>query len=140
MRTLDAVAVALDSADWPTFARWCALFGPRVGVLKVGLEAFVRFGPAAVAEARGAGGRVFLDLKLHDIPNTVAGAVRAARDLGVDFLTVHAGGGPAMLAAAARAAEGKVALLAVTVLTHPDEAALARVDLPGSPADRARAR
>ncbi len=137
MSTLDAVAVALDSADWSTFSRWCALFGPRVGVLKVGLEAFVRFGPAAVAEARGAGGRVFLDLKLHDIPNTVAGAVHSARELGVDYLTVHAGGGPAMLEAAAKAAEGEVALLAVTVLTHLDDNELARLALPGTAGERA---
>jgi len=136
---LDPVAVALDTADRATFERWAELFGPRVGVLKVGLEAFVRFGPPAVEAARRAGGRIFLDLKLHDIPNTVAGAVRAARELGADYLTVHAGGGPAMLEAAARAAEERLAILAVTVLTHLDERELARVGLPGSAAERALA-
>jgi orotidine-5'-phosphate decarboxylase len=133
---LSAVAVALDTSDRATYRRWCRLFGPRVGALKVGLEAFARWGPAAVEEAAGHAAAVFLDLKLHDIPNTVAGAVAAARDLGVRYLTVHAGGGPAMLRAAEAAAEGRVALLAVTVLTHLDAAALAALDLPGGVAAR----
>jgi orotidine-5'-phosphate decarboxylase len=128
---LAAVAVALDTAERDTFRRWCASFGPRVGALKVGLEAFVRWGPPAVEEARRQARAVFLDLKLHDIPHTVAGAVGAARELGVDYLTVHAGGGPAMLAAAAEAAAGRLTLLAVTVLTHLDAAELVRLDLPG---------
>jgi len=136
---LEAVAVALDTAERATFRRWAALFAPRVGVLKVGLEAFVRFGPEAVAEARETGGRIFLDLKLHDIPNTVAGAVRSALELGADYLTVHAGGGPAMLEAAARAADGRLAILAVTVLTHLDAGELERLALPGSAAERALA-
>lgn len=134
---LDQVAVALDTSDRATFERWCALFGPRVGVLKVGLEAFVRWGPAAIEIARRHARGLFLDLKLHDIPNTVAGAVRSARELAVDYLTLHSAGGPAMIAAAAEAAEGKVALLAVTVLTHLDEPTLERLDLPGGSARRA---
>jgi len=136
---LERVAVALDTAERATFDGWCALFGPRVGALKVGLEAFVRWGPAAVETARRHARRVFLDLKLHDIPNTVAGATRAAAALGVDYLTVHAGGGPAMLEAAAGAAGGKVALLAVTVLTHLDGAELGRLGVPGPPGERAAA-
>jgi len=134
---LAAVAVALDTAERDTFDRWCELFGPRVGVLKVGLEAFVRWGPPAVETARRYGRFVFLDLKLHDIPNTVAGAVGSARRLGVDYLTVHAGGGAAMLTAAAEAAGGELTVLAVTVLTHLDAGELARLELPGSPVERA---
>jgi len=134
---LDQVAVALDTNDRATFERWCALFGPRVGVLKVGLEAFVRWGPPAIEIARQHARALFLDLKLHDIPNTVAGAVRSARELAVDFLTIHAAGGPAMIAAAAEAADGRVALLAVTVLTHLDEPTLERLDLPGGSSRRA---
>jgi len=134
---LAAVAVALDTAERSTFDRWCELFGPRVGVLKVGLEAFVRWGPPAVEHARRHARAVFLDLKLHDIPNTVAGAVGSARQLGVDYLTVHAGGGAAMLRAAAEAAGGELRLLAVTVLTHLDAAELERLDLPGGAAERA---
>ncbi len=136
-RGLGQVAVALDTADRDTFERWCAFFGPRVGVLKVGLEAFVRWGPPAIEVARLHARALFLDLKLHDIPNTVAGAVRSALDLEVDYLTIHAAGGPAMIEAAARAAGGRLALLAVTVLTHLDEPALERLDLPGGSTRRA---
>lgn len=134
---LARVAVALDTEDWESFTAQCALFGPRVGVLKVGLEAYTRWGPDAVAEARRWPARVFLDLKLHDIPNTVRGAVRAARELGVDLLTLHAAGGPEMLEAAAEAAGDALRLLAVTVLTHLDAEALEVLRLPGSAGDRA---
>jgi len=132
---LRRVAVALDTADRAEFSRWCRLFGPRVGLLKVGLEAFVRWGPAAVEEARTSAAGVFLDLKLHDIPATVAGAVRAAGALGVSYLTVHAGGGEAMLRAAV-AAESAPKLLAVTLLTHLDAHELGRLALPGDGAER----
>ncbi len=115
---LHRVAVALDTDDRALFSHWCRAFGPRVGVLKVGLEAFVRWGPPAVEEAVHHARAVFLDLKLHDIPNTVAGAVRAVRGLGVRYLTVHSAGGPSMLQAAVDAAAGEVDLLAITLLTH----------------------
>ncbi len=126
------IAVALDTSDREQFGEWASWFGSRVGVLKVGLEAFVRWGPAAVEEAAADGRAVFLDLKFHDIPNTVRGAVRSARDLGVRYLTVHASGGRAMLEAAVEAARGEVAILAVTLLTHLDEAQLRGLDLAGS--------
>jgi len=134
--SLERVAVALDTPERETFDAWCAFFGPRVGVLKVGLEAFVRWGPPAVETARRNARAVFLDLKLHDIPNTVAGAVRSASELGVDYLTVHAGGGRPMLAAAADAAAGGPTILAVTVLTHLDAAELGVLGLPGPSDDR----
>ena len=133
---LNQVVVALDTNERDSFERWCAFFGPRVGVLKVGLEAYVRWGPPAIESARRHARAIFLDLKLHDIPNTVAGAVRSARELDVDYLTIHAAGGPAMIAAAAEAADGRVALLAVTVLTHLDEPTLERLDMPGGSARR----
>ena len=136
-RPLDRVAVALDTSDRARFADWCRLFGPRVGVLKVGLEAFTRWGPEAIVEAREHAAAIFLDLKLHDIPNTVAGAVASVRDLGVRYLTVHAAGGPEMLEAAAAAAGDRLRLLAVTLLTHLDARALGRLDLPGDGAERA---
>jgi orotidine-5'-phosphate decarboxylase len=135
---LREIVVALDTSDWQEFQGWCRAFGPRVGVLKVGLEAFVRWGPPAVEEAAAHGADVFLDLKLHDIPNTVAGATEAVRRLGVRFLTVHAAGGAAMLAAAAAAAGGEVAILAVTLLTHLVDGDLAALDLPGDADERAR--
>ncbi len=90
---------------------------------KVGLELFIAAGPAVLEPIVARGHNVFLDLKLHDIPNTVAGAVRSAAGLGVRMLTVHAGGGPAMLAAAKAALAGIAhppELLAVTVLTSMD--------------------
>ena len=129
---LRRVAVALDTNDWDTYCEWCDLFAERVGVLKVGLEAFTRWGSRAVEKARSGNSKVFLDLKLHDIPNTVAGAVGVARDMGVDYLTIHASGGPDMLAAACEAAAGELSLLAVTLLTHLDSATLEILDLPGS--------
>lgn len=127
--SLDRVAVALDTADEQTFRAWCSFFGPRVGALKVGLEAYLRFGRDGVATARRAADQLFLDLKLHDIPNTVAGAVRAVAALGADLLTVHAAGGTAMLTAARDAAGGRPTLLAVSVLTHLDRAALRELGL-----------
>ncbi|MEM6702636.1 MAG: orotidine-5'-phosphate decarboxylase [Acidobacteriota bacterium] len=133
------VAVALDTADFETFEDWCRYFGPRVGVLKVGLESYVTWGPRAVEVARRHADRVFLDVKLHDIPNTVAGAVRAAAELGVDLLTVHAGGGRRMLEAAAEAAAGRVGVLGVTVLTHLDADDLEELGLPGSAESRVEA-
>jgi orotidine-5'-phosphate decarboxylase len=131
------LAVAIDTSDWEELVALCDVFGPRVGVLKVGLEAHTRFGDAAVREALARGADVFLDLKLHDIPNTVAGAVSAVAQLGVRYLTVHAAGGPAMLEAAAKAAGDEVGLLAVTLLTHLDAATLERLDLPGDGSARA---
>ena len=94
-----------------------------IGVLKIGLELFVREGPQAVEFCREIGVDVFLDLKLHDIPETVGRAVRAAASLGARYLTVHASGGKAMLARAvmeADAASSPLTLLAVTVLTSLD--------------------
>jgi orotidine-5'-phosphate decarboxylase len=134
---LSRIALALDTPDWNRFVELCATFGPRVGVLKVGLEAFTRWGARAVEEARRHGSEVFLDIKLHDIPNTVAGAVSAACDLGVDYLTLHAAGGPRMLAAAAGAAAPRTRLLAVTLLTHLDDTDLEELELPGTAAARA---
>ena len=88
-----------------------------VDIYKVGLELYTREGPGVVRALNGRGKRVFLDLKLHDIPNTVARAVAAAGELEVDFLTIHAGGGERMMEAAVEAAGERLRLLAVTVLT-----------------------
>lgn len=131
----ERIALALDTADRDQFGAWCRELGPRVGVVKVGLEAFVRWGSAVLDEVRSTGAKIFLDLKLHDIPNTVAGATTAARDLGVELLTVHASGGSAMVEAAVAEA-GEMKILAVTLLTHLDQTALEELDLPGAPAVR----
>jgi orotidine-5'-phosphate decarboxylase len=109
--------VALDYSDWRSARALVDALGDEVGFYKVGLELFSAAGPEAVRDLKNLGKQVFLDLKLHDIPNTVAGATRRARDLGVDLLTVHAGGGREMIQAAAEAAGSDVRVLAVTVLT-----------------------
>ncbi len=93
------------------------LLGETADFYKVGLELFSSAGPDVVRSLRQRGKRVFLDLKLHDIPNTVARAVQAAVSLDVELLTVHASGGASMLRAAREAADGRVRLLGVTVLT-----------------------
>jgi orotidine-5'-phosphate decarboxylase len=106
---------------------------------KVGLELFAAAGPAVVEALAARGHSVFLDLKFHDIPNTVAGAVRSAAGLGVNMMTVHAAGGPAMLAAARAALDGVAdppQLLAVTVLTSMDEAQLKATGVKRSPAEQ----
>ncbi len=100
---------------------------PTVGWVKLGSVLFTRTGPALISELKGRGLRVFLDLKWHDIPNTVQGAVAQARDAGVDMVTVHALGGPAMLAAAKEAAGNGMAVVAVTVLTSHSAAELGQL-------------
>jgi len=117
----DRIALALDNVDdVNALVSLVAATSGSVGVYKVGLEQFTRFGPAALDVVRGAGRGIFLDLKFHDIPNTVAKAVRAACGLGVDYLTVHTQGGVEMMRAAAEAAAGaarRPKILGVTLLT-----------------------
>jgi orotidine-5'-phosphate decarboxylase len=131
---------ALDTPDPARAAGWARALGRDVGLVKVGLELFVAHGPAAVAAVAEAGTPIFLDLKLHDIPNTVAGATRSAAALGVAMLTLHAGGGEAMIAAAREAAEkaggARPMLLAVTVLTSLGAADLAATGVAGGPAQQ----
>jgi orotidine-5'-phosphate decarboxylase len=125
------VAVALDAPDLETAARWAALVTPHVSTVKIGLELYLRYGPQVVATVRGASGvSVFLDLKLHDIPATVAGASRAVARLRPDVLTVHAAGGPDVVRAAVEAAPGTL-IAAVTVLTSLSDDDLDLVGLAG---------
>jgi orotidine-5'-phosphate decarboxylase len=129
------IAVALDAPDLETAARWADLVTPHVSTVKVGLELYLRYGPEVVASIRGASGvRVFLDLKLHDIPATVAGAARAVARLRPQLLTVHAAGGPAMIRAAVDAAAG-TPIAAVTVLTSLPGADLERIGVTGTMSD-----
>jgi orotidine-5'-phosphate decarboxylase len=133
------IAVALDTGDLEQAVAWAADAGPHVSAIKVGLELYLRHGADAVLKCREAsGGRaVFLDLKLHDIPNTVAGAARSVADLGPEFLTVHATGGDAMIRAAAEALPG-TRIAAVTVLTSLSAADLDTVGIVGPATDAAR--
>ena len=118
--------VALDVPSVADALRVVATLGSRCRFYKIGLELFTAAGPAVVARVLETGSDVFLDLKLHDIPNTVRGAARSAASLGVRLLTVHGIGGPEMLAAAVDGGGGALGILAVTVLTSVDDAGLAR--------------
>jgi orotidine-5'-phosphate decarboxylase len=124
------VFVAIDTTDLEYARVLAARLKPYVGGLKLGLEFFSAHGPDGVRAFADLGLPIFLDLKFHDIPNTVAGAVRAAANLGVDILNVHAAGGPAMLKAAAEAAHkvnAETKVIAVTVLTSLSDADLESV-------------
>jgi orotidine-5'-phosphate decarboxylase len=132
------IAVALDAPDLETAARWAVLVTPHVSTLKIGLELYLRYGPEVVASVRGASGvQIFLDLKLHDIPATMAAAARAVARLRPALLTVHAAAGPAAIRAAAEAAPD-ARVVAVTVLTSLSEADLQRIGLAGPASDAVR--
>ncbi len=129
----DRLCAALDFGSWAEAEPFARAVAPEVGLLKVGLELFAAEGPLAVRRAAELGRPVFLDLKLHDIPNTVEGAARGAAACGASLLTVHASGGPTMIRAAVRGAGEGVRVLAVTVLTSLDARALDEVGLAGPP-------
>ena len=138
MRQRAPIAVALDAPDLETAARWAQAVTPHVAVVKVGLELFCRTGPSIVETVRGGSGvELFLDLKLHDIPNTVAGAARGVARLKPRYLTVHATGGADMVRAAVEAAP-EVTIAAVTVLTSLDDEVLRAVGLAGPALDAVR--
>jgi orotidine-5'-phosphate decarboxylase len=131
--------VALDVPDAASAAALVDRLEDSCQWFKVGLELFVASGPAVLEPLLKRGRSIFLDLKFNDIPNTVAGAVRSAAVLGVRMMTVHAAGGPAMLAAARAALEGLPAppeLLAVTVLTSMDADQVKAIGLGRSPAEQ----
>lgn len=120
-------AQPIIALDVPTLSAAQALvhrLGPQADYVKVGLELFTAEGPRVVEWLRGAGKRVFLDLKLHDIPNTVRGATRSAASMGASLLTVHGYGGAAMVDAAVEGAGKETGILVVTVLTSFDAASL----------------
>jgi orotidine-5'-phosphate decarboxylase len=131
----DRLVFPLDVRTRSEAERWIACLAKEVGVFKVGLELFTAEGPAAVEAVHAAGADCFLDLKLHDSPATVEGAVRSAVALGVRFLTVHAASGVAALEAAARVTAGSsTQLLGVTVLTSMDGPSLAAIGALANPA------
>jgi orotidine-5'-phosphate decarboxylase len=134
MNQANRLIVALDFPDARSALSLVDRLEGSTSWFKVGLELYIAEGNSLVTELQRRSCSIFLDLKLHDIPNTVAGAVRSAARLGVDMLTVHAAGGPAMLAAAAQAAENRPALLAVTVLTSMDSGQLEATGIQASPA------
>lgn len=131
--------IALDTPRLDQAEALAGLVAPSAGLVKLGLELFCAAGPPALARL-ASHAPVFLDLKLHDIPNTVAGAVASLAPLGAAMLTLHAGGGPAMIAAARKAAEAagpnRPILLAVTVLTSMDAEQLGAIGVAGGPAQQ----
>jgi len=135
----ERLCLALDFPSRREVLEAAARFAGRVGWMKIGLEAFLAEGPSLVKEVAGRGARVFLDLKLHDIPATVERAVSRAAACGASMINVHALGGRAMLEAARRGVgESPVTLVAVTLLTSLDARALADLPLAGHPEGIAR--
>ena len=129
------IAVALDTGDLALATRWAQAVAPHVSTVKVGLELFCAQGPSAVEKIRAAADvDLFLDLKLHDIPATVAGASRSVAPLSPDYLTVHASGGPAVIAAAAEALPA-TKITASTILTSLSAEDLELLGIAGPPAD-----
>lgn len=128
MPSAEAIArlvVALDVPDTATAVAMAERLTGSVGMFKIGLELFVAEGPPIIRRIRQLAPDVdiFLDLKLHDIPNTMRGAIRSARSFGARYVTVHAGSGTAHLAACVEEAGDEIGILAVTVLTSQDEVA-----------------
>jgi orotidine-5'-phosphate decarboxylase len=138
----DRLIVALDVSSAAEARKIVTALGDSVHIYKVGMQLYTAEGPQVVRDLLSSGQQVFLDLKYHDIPNTVASAVREAAQLGVTMLTVHASGGEKMLRAAAEAAGGHarvgadadvrpLQILAVTVLTSMDESELQQTGVSG---------
>ena len=131
--------VALDVSSSAAAQKIVAAVGDSAHAYKVGMQLYTAEGPAIVRELVGSGRRVFLDLKYHDIPNTVGAAVREAAQLGISMLTVHASGGARMLRAATEAAQDtnpNMLVLAATVLTSLDDADLNMLGLRGGVLDQ----
>lgn len=135
---MNPIFVALDTPSLEQARALAEQVGPNAGGVKLGLEFFAANGPAGVAAILELGVPVFLDLKLHDIPNTVAKAVEALRPLEPAVLTVHAAGGRAMLEAAKAAAPPTTKVVAVTVLTSLDGEDLQSIGVGGDPAEQVR--
>ncbi|QIK79074.1 orotidine-5'-phosphate decarboxylase [Sphingomonas piscis] len=135
---MNPIFVAIDTADHGQAMAIAEAVKRSAGGLKLGLEFFCAHGPAGVATMTALGLPIFLDLKLHDIPNTVAKAVAALAPIAPAVLTVHAAGGRTMLEAAKRAAAANTKIVAVTVLTSLDEGDLADAGVTGSPAEQVR--
>jgi orotidine-5'-phosphate decarboxylase len=133
----DRLIVALDVPSAREARELVQRIGDAAGLYKVGLQLFTAEGPQFVRELVSSRRKVFLDLKLHDIPNTVGLAVKQAAELGVNMLTVHGSGGVGMLRAAAEAAAGRLSLLAVTVLTSMNDEDLQQVGISGRVLDQA---
>jgi len=132
----ERLIVALDVSSAGEAQKLVTRIGDAAGIYKVGLQLFTAEGPSVVRDLVSSGRRVFLDLKLHDIPTTVGLAVKSAVELGADMLTVHASGGAAMLRAATDAAAGRLNILAVTVLTSLNDEDMQEIGVAGRVSDQ----
>jgi orotidine-5'-phosphate decarboxylase len=133
--SVNPIFVGLDTSDAGEAAALARAVGPHVGGVKLGLQFFMANGPAGVRAIADTGVPVFLDVKLHDIPNTVAGALKSLAPLDLYMVNVHAGGGAAMLAAAREVCAASTKLIAVTVLTSLDDGDMAAMGV-GDGAER----
>jgi len=138
--TQNPVFCALDTTDVGKASAWARAIKPYVGGLKIGMEFFNANGPQGVAKVADIGLPIFLDLKLHDIPNTVAGGIRALLPLGIAITNIHASGGPAMMRAAAdeaaKAGVKRPKILGVTMLTSLDASDLAATGVTGTASEQ----
>ncbi|HEY2614107.1 MAG TPA: orotidine-5'-phosphate decarboxylase [Chthoniobacterales bacterium] len=132
----DRLIVALDFASQAEALSLVSGLADSVSTYKIGLQLYTAAGPAIIRAVAATGAKIFLDLKLHDIPNTVAKAVAAAGELGVQMLTVHLSGGREMLEAAAKTKPANLLLLGVTVLTSANEETLAATGVNGALEDQ----
>jgi orotidine-5'-phosphate decarboxylase len=133
-RLTDRLIVAIDRSSRDEILRLADALHGAVGLLKIGLQAFVANGPSIVREVIERGAKVFLDLKIHDIPNTAKHAVAEAASLGASMVTVHASGGEAMLR---ECAIDSTLVLGVTVLTSLDDGELQKIGFNGTPIENA---
>ncbi|MGN6183420.1 MAG: orotidine-5'-phosphate decarboxylase [Thermoanaerobaculia bacterium] len=134
MQSTNRLVVALDASDRDVILRHADALQGVAGVLKIGLQAFIANGPSIVREVVSRGNRVFLDLKIHDIPNTAQHAIAEAASLGAFITTVHAAGGESMLRACNH---DSLLVLAVTILTSLDDRELANIGFSGTALDNA---
>ncbi|MEM9399167.1 MAG: orotidine-5'-phosphate decarboxylase [Verrucomicrobiota bacterium] len=133
--TSDNLILALDLDNPQTALEWVNRLNSKIGYFKVGLQLFTLGGPELIKEIRHTGAKVFLDLKFHDIPNTVGRAIESVCQLDIHFLTIHTLGGKAMMLEAVKAASAfpQTQLLGVTVLTHHDESELTDIGFDHTP-------
>jgi len=128
-KSADKIIVALDVPGKTEALDLVGQLRENISFFKVGLQLYTTAGPEVVREIRGAGAKVFLDLKLHDIPNTVARAVESAAELGVQMLTIHLSGGTEMIRAAVDSRQNDMLILGVTVLTSATQETLDEVGI-----------
>jgi len=132
----DKIIVALDVPSRKEMLRLVEQLRPKISFFKIGLQLYTAEGPEIVRAVTSTGAKAWLDLKLHDIPNTVARAVESANELEVRLLTIHLSGGGEMIRAAAKAKRGEISILGVTVLTSSTEATLREIGVAGTTDDQ----